>query len=223
MLINEVYELDEAIGKNDKQAIAEELGDYLFMGLFLADLLEKEKGVKLRQILEGVVKKLKLRHPHVYGDTKIKDAEEVLKNWEKIKKTGGRLLLDGIPTALPALQQAQLIQERCRRVGFDWGNTADVLDKVKEEIRELEGELTLRRRSNGKVREELGDLLFAVVNLCRHLNVNAECALKDANRKFRRRFSAVELEIRNTGRELGAVSLEEMEELWRKVKTRRRK
>ncbi len=221
LLLNEVYELDEALGEDNCEAISEELGDYLFMGLFLAHILEEKKGVKLRRVLEGVIKKLKLRHPHVYDDAKIKDTDGVLKNWERIKKKKGRLLLDGIPIALPALQQAQLIQERCRRVGFDWGKPEEVLDKVKEEIEELE--LASRKRKGRRIKEELGDLLFAIVNLCRHLDVNAEAALRDANRKFRRRFGTVESEIRKTGRGLEEVSLEEMERLWQEIKKRKRK
>lgn len=225
LLLNEVYELDEALRRRKRKAIAEELGDYLFMGLFLARILEEKKGVKLKDVINKVVRKLKLRHPHIYGNVKVRDANEVLRNWERIKnRRGRRSILEGVPLALPALQQAQLIQERCKRVGFDWQRPDEVLMKVEEELKELKREIH-RQRTTGKrlkaeVGEELGDLLFAVVNLCRHLNVDAEGALKDASLKFKRRFGQVEDEFARRGRDLTAVSLDEMEAVWQKVKKR---
>ncbi|NPV13435.1 nucleoside triphosphate pyrophosphohydrolase [candidate division WOR-3 bacterium] len=219
LLINEVFELDEALRRKDKAAIQEELGDYLFMGLFLAHLLEEKEGVKLNHILAGVVEKLKVRHPHIYGTVKVKGADEVLRNWEEIKaRKGRRSILSGIPMGLPALQQAQLIQERCRRVGFDWENPREVLLKVEEEVGELKRELGRRRVYQKRVKEELGDLLFALVNLCRHLGVDAEGTLKDANRKFRERFEVVEQEFRRQKRDLNSVSLREMENVWQRAK-----
>ena len=220
MLLNETYELDEALRERDRAAITEELGDYLFMGLFLAEVAGKELGISIEDSLSGVVAKLKQRHPHIYGTTKVRDAEEVLANWEQIKrkhkKTGG--LLSSIPVAMPALQQAQLIQERCRRVGFDWDRPEAVLDKVEEEIAELRQELKRGRKSRPRIKEELGDLFLALVNLARHLNVDAEGTLKDANAKFRKRFRYVEEHFRVRGRELGQVSLDEMEEVWQEAK-----
>ncbi|MBN2465786.1 MazG family protein, partial [candidate division WOR-3 bacterium] len=148
MLLNETYELDEAIRRRDKAATTEELGDYLFVGLFLAEVAERELGLSLEDSLEGVVAKLKQRHPHIYGTTKVRGAADVLANWEKIKRrhrrSGG--LLESIPVAMPALQQAQLVQERCRRVGFDWDKPEHVLDKVEEEIGELRQALSDRGR-----------------------------------------------------------------------------
>jgi len=220
LIINETYELDEALRECDKAAIAEELGDYLFMGLFLADVAGKELGITLEDSLKGIVAKLKQRHPHIYGTTKVRDAEEVLTNWEQIKrkhkKTGG--LLSSIPVAMPALQQAQLIQERCRRVGFDWDKPEHVLDKVEEEIAELRQELARGRKSRPRIKEELGDLFLALVNLARHLDVDAEGTLKDANAKFRVRFRYVEEHFAARGRELGQVSLDEMEAVWQQAK-----
>jgi MazG family protein len=221
LILNETYELDEALRECDKAAIAEELGDYLFMGLFLADVAGKELGITLEDSLKGIVAKLKQRHPHIYGTTKVRDAEEVLANWERIKrkhkKTGG--LLSSIPVAMPALQQAQLIQERCRRVGFDWDKPEQVLDKVEEEIGELRQELGRGRQSRPRIKEELGDLFLALVNLARHLDVDAEGTLKDANAKFRNRFRYVEEHFVARGRELGQVSLDEMEVAWQKAKS----
>jgi len=221
LILNETFELDEALRERDKAAIAEELGDYLFMGLFLADVAGKELGISIEDSLKGVVAKLKQRHPHIYGTTRVRDAEDVLANWEQIKlkhkKTGG--LLAGIPVAMPALQQAQLIQERCRRVGFDWDRPEAVLDKVEEEIAELRQELARGRKSRPRLKEELGDLLFVLANLARHLGTDAEGTLKDANAKFRTRFRYVEEHFAARGRELGQVSLGEMEAAWQEAKS----
>ena len=225
LILNETYELDEALRGRDKAAIAEELGDYLFMGLFLADIAGKELGVSIEDSLKGIVAKLKQRHPHIYGTTKVRDADEVLANWEQIKrkhKKGGGLL-SSIPVAMPALQQAQLIQERCRRVGFDWDKPERVLDKVEEEIAELRQELARGRKSHARINEELGDLLFVLVNLARHLQVDAEGTLKDASAKFRARFRYVEEHFAARGRELGQVSLDEMEAVWQEAKLKKGK
>uniref|UniRef100_A0A7V3PTE3 Nucleoside triphosphate pyrophosphohydrolase n=1 Tax=candidate division WOR-3 bacterium TaxID=2052148 RepID=A0A7V3PTE3_UNCW3 len=226
LLLNEVYELDDALRRRDKRAIIEELGDYLFMGFFLAAIMEEKNKVKLQDILNGVIKKLKDRHPHIYGNVKVKDEFDVLRNWEKIKnKDAGRSLLSGIPVALPALQQAQLIQERCRRVGFDWEDASAVLLKVEEELKELKAELDDQRLkkwgAGEKIKEELGDLLFALVNLCRHLNVDAEGALKDANLKFRNRFQRVEQELKKMGKTFTEATLAEMEAVWQQVKNKK--
>ncbi len=220
MLLNETYELDEALRRRDKAAITEELGDYLFMGLFLAEVAGKELGISLEDSLKGVVAKLRQRHPHVYGKVKVRGVDDVLANWESIKRrhkrSGG--LLSSIPVAMPALQQSQLVQERCRRVGFDWERPERVLDKVEEEIGELRQELARGRKSRARVKEELGDLLLALVNLARHLDVDAEGTLKDANAKFRARFRCIEQHFAARGRELGQVSLDEMEAVWQQVK-----
>ncbi|MEO0074364.1 MAG: nucleoside triphosphate pyrophosphohydrolase, partial [candidate division WOR-3 bacterium] len=209
LLINEVYELDEAIRRKSREATIDELGDYLFVGLFLATVLEQKRGVRLADVLRRATTKLRKRHPHVYGSRSVQNADEVLANWERLKDRGRRRsILAGLPAALPALQQAQLIQERCHRVGFDWNNPSEVLQKVQEEFTELtlalRASVVHRRKARGRtghpganetqssLYEELGDLLFAIVNLCRHLKIDAEGALKDANRKFQRRFERVE-------------------------------
>lgn len=224
LLLNEAYELDEALASGDKRHAAEELGDYLFMGLFLAVVLEKEHGTKLAGVLKRIVTKLKGRHPHVYGTTKVSGTDEVLRNWECIKQAEpgkergktGRSILESLPGNLPALKQAHLLQERCRRVGFDWPRAREVLDKVGEEIEEVRGELEGRRPA--RLAEELGDLLFALVNLCRHLGVDAESALRDANAKFSGRFRTLEQDFRRRGRRLEHATLEEMDEVWERVK-----
>jgi MazG family protein len=224
LILNETFELDDALRKGDAAEIAEELGDYIFMGLFLADVLEAEHGVGLGVVVNGIVRKLKARHPHIYGNVKVRNAAEVLTNWERIKrgeKKGDRSILASVPSAMPALQQAQLIQERCRRVGFDWDDPRQVLDKVVEEVEELRVELARPRRRGRRVREELGDLLFALVNLSRHLGIDSEGTLKDANDKFRRRFGAIESHFVRAGRDLGEVPLAEMEQVWQQAKNRR--
>ncbi|MFO7650093.1 MAG: nucleoside triphosphate pyrophosphohydrolase [bacterium] len=220
LLLNETYELEDALRRRDDGDVAEELGDYLFMGVFLADVLATERGIKLKSVLTAIVQKLKERHPHIYGTARVKDADEVLANWEVIKRRQKqrRTVLEGIPVALPALQQAELIQERCRRVGFDWDDPAAVLDKVEEEVAELRVELKRGRANRPAVREEAGDLMFALVNLCRHLGLDAEGTLKDANRKFTARFNKVEAEFRRAGSGLSGASLEEMEAAWQRAK-----
>jgi ATP diphosphatase len=219
-LLNETYELEDALRRKDKAAIAEELGDYLFVGLFLAQVAHDELGISLNQSLKGVVAKLKLRHPHIYGTVKVRGAGDVVANWERIKQQHrrGDGLLASIPAAMPALQQAQLVQERCRRVGFDWERPEQVLGKVEEEIGELRAELARGRRNRARVKEELGDLLFALVNLVRHLDIDAEGTLKEANAKFRRRFRVVEKHFAAAGRVLDQVSLAEMEAVWQRAK-----
>ncbi len=222
LLLNEVYELDEALRKNEPEAIVEELGDYLFMGFFLAEILREKRGVKLETIIDKLVNKLKCRHPHVYGKVKVKDVNEVLTNWERIKRASApKSVVGGIPVALPALRQAQLIQERCRRVGFDWPSARDVISKVEEEMQELKEEIGGRRSGkNKRIKEELGDLLFSIVNLSRHLGFDAEGVLKDAVVKFRRRFEQIEREFVRQGRKLSSVGLEEMERAWKRTKKR---
>jgi XTP/dITP diphosphohydrolase len=221
LMLNETYELDEALRSGDAEHIAEELGDYLFMAFFLADVLRKERGIRLERAMRLIVEKLRRRHPHIYGAAKVRGAGDVLRNWEEIKRREKpRSILESVPAALPALQQAQLIQERCGRVGFDWDDPRQVLDKVAEEVGELRAELGRKRRSTARVREELGDLLFALVNLSRHLKLDAEGTLKDASRKFGERFGHIEREFERQGRPLGTVPLAEMEAVWQSAKRR---
>jgi len=224
LMLNEAYELDDALSKGDKNDIAEELGDYLFMGIFLANVLEQEQGIRLSDVLGKVVEKLKRRHPHVYGNVRVRDEQEVLQNWERIKRTEretgseAKSILDGLPETLPALKQAQLIQERCHRVGFDWTVPDDVLNKVVEEVVEVKDELRVKSPDEKRVAEEIGDLFFALVNFSRHSEIDAETVLRDANAKFIRRFKLVEHEFAQKGRNLENVTLEEMDEVWERIK-----
>jgi len=224
LVLNEAYELDEALASGDRGHVAEELGDYVFMGFFLADVLAAEMGVDLEAALRRVTAKLRHRHPHVYGETQVAGADDVLRNWEQIKqgeggKGGGKgSILDGMPGAMPALKQAQLVQERCARVGFDWDDPKDVLDKVAEEVEELRAELRAGTPDRARVAEEIGDLLFALVNTTRHLGIDAESALRDGNAKFADRFRKVEAEFRRQGRTLEGSTLAEMDRVWDRVK-----
>ncbi len=224
LVLNEAYELDEALASGDREHITEELGDYLFMGIFLADVLARESGIGLEEALGRVVAKLKRRHPHVYGDAEVGGADEVLENWERIKRTeksreaDDRSILDGLPGAMPALKQAHLVQERCARVGFDWDDPKDVLDKVVEEVEEIRSELRAGEPDRDRVAEEIGDLLFALVNMTRHLGIDAESALRDGNRKFARRFHEVERQIGRQGGTLEGSTLAEMDGIWNRVK-----
>ncbi len=251
LLLNEAYELDEALAAGKVEDIVEELGDYLFMGIFLADVLAKEQGIRLEQIIERVIAKLKKRHPHIYGQAKVTGVAQVLRNWELIKQAEAnregnkRTYLDSLPKTLPALKYAQLIQERCARVGFDWPEPSQVLDKVIEEVNEVREELKRARTASirktrssaakiGKKRseksggskggravaEELGDLFFVLVNLCRHLGLDAETVLRDANSKFVRRFRLMEQELSRQGKKTGQASLEEMDAVWNRIKQR---
>ncbi len=224
LLINEVFELDEALRTHNKKKIQEELGDYFIVGLFIAQLLGEKRGINLKAVEQAAVAKLKRRHPHIYRNLKVKGVDDVLKNWEKIKRgKRKKSILDGVPRALPALQQAQLIQERCRRVGFDWQNYQEVWEKVEEEMNELKTELKkkpLQKRKKSRLKEEVGDFLFALVNLSRHLGVDAEGALKDTNQRFRKRFQRVEEWFQKEGRDISSVSPIEMNERWERVKRR---
>jgi XTP/dITP diphosphohydrolase len=227
-VIEEAYELAEAIRERDYTKIREEIGDYLFIALFLARIMEDTGKASLHEISEGICRKLINRHPHIFGTTKVRGAGEVLRNWDRIKeKEKGRSILEGVPRDLPALHRAESIQLRAKRVGFDWHDSRDVLNKVNEEVEELrqefganrQGARTRKKRPNRKrIREEFGDLLFALANTARHLGIDAEDALQRASTKFTRRFQKLEREFARRGRRLEDCTLEEMDEVWEENK-----
>jgi tetrapyrrole methylase family protein/MazG family protein len=207
-VIEESYELVEAIEEDDLDATIEELGDIIFLALFLVRILEEKEQSNLDGIVASTIKKYKSKHPHVFADKELKDEKEVLRFWHKSKKD----IFAGIPIILPALLAAKVIQERAARLGFDWESHVGPLKKVKEEIGELEG-------NGGEIqKEEMGDLLFACVNLARHLSIDPEEALREANKKFVRRFREVVRRLEEKGRDIGNVSLEEMDNIWDEVK-----
>lgn len=216
-LIDEAYEVVDAIGGGSASALREELGDLLFQILFLAVMAEERGEFALPDVMREIAEKMIRRHPHVFAGRKVRDVDEIKSNWREIKETRenrprGRGVLDGIPRSLPALLRAQKMTERASRVGFDWTATEEVLVKVEEELGELKD--ALQGGEPGKVREELGDLLFALVNLSRFARVDAEDALRRANEKFARRFAGVERGLAARGKTPGQASLEEMDRLW---------
>ena len=221
-LLEETYELIDAIKSNTPKALKEEMGELLFQILFLASISEEAGQFSISDAMEYVAEKMIRRHPHVFGDTKVKDIEEIKRNWEDIKKhTENRNenssgLFDRVPRSLPSLERAQKVTEKASKVGFDWGKTEEVLDKIEEELSELKA--SLKTNNINFIREEIGDLLFSLVNLCRFVNVNAEDALSTSLAKFIVRFSYIQEKITERGKNLTETSLREMDDLWNESK-----
>ena len=240
-LIEEAYEVLEALEAGDDQKFAEEMGDLLLQIVFHSQIAREEGRFDVRDVIREIHDKMVRRHPHVFGETKAKDSAEVLKNWEQLKaeerkakggaenkKSGGEAkkesLLDGISRALPATLEGFQLTRRAARIGFDWEKAEDVLEKIAEESGELREELkravggALGADDKRRMEEEVGDLLFAAVNVARFLHVDPEIALKAANAKFSRRFRAMEARAAESGRKLADVPRAEMEQLWDAVK-----
>lgn len=217
-LLEETYELLEAIESGSPEDISEELGDVLLQ-VFMHHAISQEAGeFSIADVAEHVTAKMIHRHPHVFGDVEVAGADQVLANWEGLKnreqrKQGRISALEGAPRTLPALAWALSLQKRAARVGFDWKDVDGVLDKVAEEARELSAEDDRRRQE-----EELGDLLFALVNLSRHLRVNPEDALRTSSRRFQARFEQVEQQARDAGKDVRQMTPEELDVLWEKAK-----
>ena len=214
-LVEECYEVVEAIEKADDANLREELGDLLLHVVMHAHMAGERKVFTFEEIVEGICEKLIRRHPHVFGDGEAADTGEVLKQWEQIKRAekGEKAsIMDGLPVAAPALLRAQNAQKKAARVGFDWNAVGPVFAKIEEEIAELKE--AVERGETRPIEEELGDLLFSVVNLSRKLKVDSETALVAASNKFVRRFQAVEAEISAQGRKIEEASPEEMNALW---------
>ncbi|MCC6263925.1 MAG: nucleoside triphosphate pyrophosphohydrolase [Bryobacterales bacterium] len=227
-LLEETYEVMDAIERKDWAGLSEELGDLLLQPVFQAEVAAGEGLFTIVEPLDAIVEKLIRRHPHVFGEVEAETAGDVLRNWEQIKR-GERArkaeaeghsdeasLLDSLPRALPALAEAQRITSRAAKVGFDWPDIGEVLAKLREEIGELE---EARQAGDAdRVEDEFGDLLFVMANLSRFLKVDAEQSLRRTNLKFRLRFAYVERKLRERGREIHAATLEEMEALWQEAK-----
>ncbi len=217
MTIEELYELTDAITSNDWQGIKEELGDVLLHILFYSKIGSEENQFELKDVIEGISQKLIIRHPHIYGDVKVKNEEDVKKNWEKIKlKEGKKSVLSGVPASLPAMIKATRIQEKAKQVGFEWANAADVWKKVEEEMGELQEAIELKNQAH--VEEEFGDLLFSLINYARFLNVDAEGVLEKTNKKFITRFQQMETLANDSGKLLTDLTLGEMDAIWNQVK-----
>lgn len=224
-VIEEAYEVVDAIDRGDLPALCDEIGDFVFEAVFLAQLCDEDGHFTLADALEAAAAKLIRRHPHVFGgaaESQALTSDDVKRNWERIKAdergAAGEApsLLGGIPPALPALLRAYRIGRRAATVGFDWEQPDAVLDKVREELAEVEA--AVQHGNAGAVEEELGDLLFAVANLARHLGVEPEGALGAANRKFSRRFTALEQSFLAAGRPLRDVPADELDQAWKRIK-----
>lgn len=223
-LLEETYEVAEAIHNKDRSALREELGDLLLQVAFLSQLAKEEGSFTFEDVVNDIHNKLIYRHPHVFGDVKAVNSEEALKNWETQKANDEKhqqhhSILDDLPFALPALTRANKLQKRCAKVGFDWDNPRDVLAKVEEELEEVKTEIAQYPERSTELAEELGDLLFAIVNLCRHYHTDAEENLRNANLKFERRFRKVEQTVKNEGRSVKECKLAELDAIWEKIKT----
>lgn len=219
-IVEESYEVIDAIDREDRRGLAEELGDFLLQAVFVAEIAREEGSFDIYDAVTLLHDKLVRRHPHVFGDVDARDAEQVLVNWEKLKneerKAENKSVLAGVPQALPALLKASRLTEKAARVGFDWRRTEDVFEKLDEEIGELRE--AVAAGSAEEVHEEIGDLLFTIANIARKLDVNAEEALQATNRKFMRRFTSMEQTVRDSGRNLDQLTLEQMDALWDQAK-----
>ncbi|MBL7758581.1 MAG: nucleoside triphosphate pyrophosphohydrolase [Chitinophagaceae bacterium] len=220
MTIEETFELADAITDNQWQGIREELGDLMLHILFYARIGKEQEQFTLQQVIEGISEKLISRHPHIYGDVKVENAEDVKKNWEKLKlKEGKTSVLSGVPRSLPAMVKAMRLQEKAKQVGFEWDNKEQVWDKVEEETNELKA--AMNRGDQEQIEEEFGDLLFSLVNYARFLQVDAENALERTNKKFIHRFTQMEKAALDQGRDLAGMSLQEMDAIWDSIKKQR--
>jgi len=218
-LIEEAYETLEAIDREDPGELREELGDLLLQIVFHATLAQEKGQFTVDDVVRGISDKMVSRHPHVFGDARYETAEEVVGQWEERKKEEGKLresILEGIPESMPALLRAQRLQSRAAKAGFDWEHVKDVLDKVEEEFGEFRE--ALHERDEDKVEDELGDILFALVNVSRFTGINAENALRRTIAKFIKRFRHIEMRASEEGRELRDMSLHEMERHWQESK-----
>ncbi|HVA33669.1 MAG TPA: nucleoside triphosphate pyrophosphohydrolase [Candidatus Baltobacteraceae bacterium] len=222
-LIEETYEVVEAIEGGDLDALCEELGDLLLQIVFHSQLATETGKFSVADVVDALSNKMVRRHPHVFGDAVIEDVDAQWRNWEKLKaleKTGRsrKSRLDGIPRHLGALQRGQRMQEKASRVGFDWPDVYGILDKLSEELTEL-AEARREKQDDPRIREELGDVFFTLVNLSRALGIDAEAAMREANEKFYKRFSFMERHAAADGKTLSDLSLDELEELWQLAKT----
>lgn len=237
MLLEEAYEAFEAVEEAREGRpleLRDELGDLLFQIVFYAQVARERGEFTIEDVTEAIHSKMVRRHPHVFGDVTVKDNDELLRNWEAMKAEEKRAagkersaedssILDGVSAKAPALMEAHQLSTKAARVGFDWQRLEDIFEKLHEEIDELKSAITTHAESaaeadHTRVREELGDLLFAVTNIARHLQIEPEAALKSTNRKFRRRFRHIEEGLKARGRTLDAATLDEMEALWQEAK-----
>lgn len=218
LTIEETYELSDAIVEGDLTEVKKELGDLMLHLVFYSKIGEEKMAFNVADVLNGICEKLIHRHPHIYGDVEVQDEEEVKANWEKIKLKEGKgknSVLEGVPKSLPALVKAIRIQDKARGVGFDWDEKEQVFEKVREEMEELKTEVDSQ---SSRVEEEFGDVLFSLINYARFIGVNPEDALERTNKKFIKRFQYLETESKKDGKQMGEMSLAEMDHYWEKSK-----
>ena len=216
LTIEEVYELSDAILDEDFEEIKKELGDLLLHIVFYSRIASEKNKFDISDVLNTISDKLIHRHPHIYGNVKVKDEKDVKENWEKLKlKEGKNSVLEGVPKSLPAVVKAYRIQEKVRGIGFDWQNKEQVWDKVLEEIQELKDEEISK---SDRIEDEFGDLLFALINYSRFININPEDALEKTNKRFIKRFQILESMVKNQEKEFSDLSFEEMNLFWEKAK-----
>jgi MazG family protein len=212
-LREEAYEVIETIEEKDLGHMKEELGDLLFNVFFLSIIAEEETAFTIEDVVDGIISKLIKRHPHVFGDVKVDSAEAALASWEKAKSKENKRLMD-VPLNLPALVLAQKVQNRAKRIGFDWNDYSGPRGKIEEELKELDKAI----KENGNIEEEIGDLLFSVVNTARLLGIDSEDALRKTVKKFIKRFEEMEAIAKERNISLEALTLEEMDKLWDEIK-----
>ena len=219
LTIEETYELSDAILEKDMDEIKTELGDLMLHLVFYSKIASETNAFDITDVLNGISEKLIRRHPHIYGDVTANTADAVANNWEEIKlgEAGRKTVLGGVPTSLPAMVKAYRIQEKARGVGFDWDHVGQVWDKVQEELGELQYE-----KLNGtpdKIEDEFGDLLFALINYARFIDINPEDALERTNKKFIRRFNFIEQKVKETGKSMHDMTLAELDVFWDQAKS----
>jgi MazG family protein len=231
LTIEETYELTDAITEEDWKGIKEELGDLLLHIIFYARIGREQGKFTLDEVINGICDKLIARHPHIYGDIKVNDENDVKRNWEKLKlKEGKKSVLGGVPQSLPAMVKAMRLQEKAKQVGFEWENKEQVWEKVEEEVRELQSAVDNRQSAIGdeqinnadqNIGDELGDVFFSLINYARFLQIDAENALERTNKKFISRFTRMEAEALRQNKNLHDMTLEEMDAIWNTMKLQR--
>jgi XTP/dITP diphosphohydrolase len=216
--IEELYELSDAILEGNDEEIKKELGDIILHIVFYAKIASEQGKFDIADVLNAICDKLIIRHPHIYGDVKVNDEEDVKKNWETIKlKEGKKSVLEGVPNSLPAMVKAYRMQEKAKGVGFEWSNAEDVWKKVQEELNEFKEESS-KENNHDQLENEFGDVLFSLINYARFIGINPEDALERTNKKFIKRFRFMEDKARENGRQLQDMELEEMDKYWEQAK-----
>jgi len=232
MTIEETYELTDAIAEEDWNGIKEELGDLLLHIVFYAKIGSEKKKFELEEVIIGICDKLVSRHPHIYGDVKVNNDEDVKKNWESLKlKEGKNSILSGVPKSLPSMVKAMRLQEKAKQVGFEWKTKEQVWEKVEEEMGELNTVVNRMNSRDGvenqdklqqEIEEEFGDVVFSLINYARFLQVDADNALEMTNKKFINRFSNMEQQALQKGKNLNNMTLQEMDAIWNEIKHQER-